>query len=233
MDEINQVRAGFNSGWQDVMGPSSRQSGFSTAGLVKLGQQAHYSEPELSWEKPVAPTDLHFYEGARLGESYRNDLFAGDVNTGSLYHFRPHDATQVAATHRPAHRLPRQQHGNLLDEQASIRFGQGFGVTTDILSGPGGFVRPVAEPGEALPDLAEDDARKRHDGDERGVRTTGCRCPMRRRIPAPQTVFTAVCLGRGSSRDARDVNSHRERCTDARGKNARGQSDFCQPSPGS
>jgi glucose/arabinose dehydrogenase len=139
MDEINQVRAGFNSGWQDVMGPSSRQGGFSQSGLVKLGAQANYSEPELSWEKPVAPTDLHFYEGARLGESYRNDLFAGDVNTGSLYHFDLTTGRKSLRLTGPLTDYVVNNTGNLLDEQGSIRFGNGFGVTTDLLSGPGGL----------------------------------------------------------------------------------------------
>lgn len=138
MDEINQVSAGFNSGWQDIMGPRARNGGSPV--LANLGAQSFYSDPEFSWATPVAPTDLHFFNSPRLGDSYRNDLFVGDANTGSLFHF---DLTSnrralslggsladLVADNTPDDRLA---------EQSSVLFGDGFGIVSDIFTGPGGM----------------------------------------------------------------------------------------------
>jgi len=138
-DEINRVSAGFNSGWQDIMGPTSANSGFDPGGLESLGPRAAYSEPKLSWENPVALTDLHFYEASRLGAEYRNDLFVGDFRTGSIFHF---DLTTGRKSLRLSGALTDYVVNNdrdLLDESGSIRFGEGFGVVSDILTGPGGM----------------------------------------------------------------------------------------------
>ncbi|HVT90873.1 MAG TPA: PQQ-dependent sugar dehydrogenase [Tepidisphaeraceae bacterium] len=138
-DEINQVSPGSNSGWRDIMGPTSRNGG-STGTLVNISSRAFYSEPEFSWATPVAPTDLHFFNGPQMGEQYRNDLFVGDVNTGSLFHF---DLTAnrraLALSGSLADLVADNDTSNRLAEQNSILFGDGFGATSDILSGPGGM----------------------------------------------------------------------------------------------
>jgi glucose/arabinose dehydrogenase len=138
-DEINRVSPGFNSGWQDVMGPTSAHPSFDPDGLESLGPRAAYSEPKLSWENPVAPTDLHFYEGSRLGAEYRNDLFVGDVKTGSIYHFDLTTGRKSLRLTGPLTDYVVNNDGDLLDESGTIRFGEGFGVTSDILTGPGGM----------------------------------------------------------------------------------------------
>ncbi|MBC8106747.1 MAG: PQQ-dependent sugar dehydrogenase [Anaerolineae bacterium] len=134
MDEINRVTPGFNSGWQDIMGPIAR-SGKTTADLVSLGLRANYQDPKLSWDETVAPTDLEFFSSSRLGTQYRNDLFVGDVNTGSLYRF---DLT----SNRKSLQLPTALADRVVDDgdsTAGIVFGSGFGVTSDIVTGPGGM----------------------------------------------------------------------------------------------
>jgi glucose/arabinose dehydrogenase len=137
-DEINRVTGGFNSGWRDIMGPRSRNGG-TTGTLVSLGAKAAYSDPEFSWVDPVAPTDLHFNTNTRLGSEYLNDLFVGDVNTGSIYHFDLTSDRKSLALSGPLADLVADNGGGLLDEQEQIVFGSGFGVTTDILNGPGGL----------------------------------------------------------------------------------------------
>ena len=138
MDEINLVRPGFNSGWEDVMGPSSLQP-IEPGSLVQLGNAAHYSDPELSWSSPVAPTDLHFYEGGRLGAQYANDLFVGDVNTGSLYHFDLTSRRRSLRLSGPLEDYVVNNDGALVDEIGDDILGEGFGVISDIFSGPGGM----------------------------------------------------------------------------------------------
>jgi glucose/arabinose dehydrogenase len=138
MDEINLVRPGFNSGWRDIMGPMS-QTPVEPGSLVQLGDNAHYSDPELSFSSPVAPTDLHFYEGSRLGSAYRNDLFVGDVNTGSLFHFDLTSQRKSLRLSGPLSDYIVNNEGDLIDELGDVILGEGFGTISDILSGPGGM----------------------------------------------------------------------------------------------
>lgn len=144
-DEINRVMGGFNSGWEDIMGPRSRNGG-SAGTLVSLGAKAAYADPQFSWASPVAPTDLHFLNSSRLGSKYRNDLFLGDVKTGALFHFDlTADRKSLVLTGDLADGVADNTNG-LLDEQDSIIFGRNFGVVTDLLNGPGAlFVLSLSE----------------------------------------------------------------------------------------
>jgi glucose/arabinose dehydrogenase len=137
-DEINRVRPGFNSGWRAVMGPIE-QNPFEPGSFVDLGPASHYSDPELSWVDPVAPTDLHFYDGPKLGGAYHNDLFVGDVRTGSLYHLDLTSARRSLRLTGPLGDYIVNNEGDLLDETENIVLGEGFGIITDILTGPGGL----------------------------------------------------------------------------------------------
>jgi glucose/arabinose dehydrogenase len=137
-DEINRVTAGFNSGWRDIMGPRSRNGG-TTGTLTEFNSRSAYSDPEFSWAETVAPTDLHFLDSSRLGADYRNDLFVGDVNTGSLYHFELTANRRALQLDGDLADLVADNSGNRLAEQDQIIFGSGFGVVTDILNGPGGM----------------------------------------------------------------------------------------------
>ncbi|HEX8282978.1 MAG TPA: PQQ-dependent sugar dehydrogenase [Pyrinomonadaceae bacterium] len=116
-DEINRVEAGFNGGWIQLMGPSSRVAEFKAievargnslqqnrwppsniadtpadalARLYKL-PGSKYTEPEFSWKYAVAPSPVGF-AGAGLGVQYAGDLFVGASRTtllgGYLMRFR-------------------------------------------------------------------------------------------------------------------------------------------------
>ena len=108
-DEINRVEAGFNGGWAQLMGPSSRISEFKSIevargnslqqnrwppsnladtpaqALARLYQLpgSHYTEPEFSWKYAVAPSPIGF-GGAGLGLQYAGDLFVGASRTTLL-----------------------------------------------------------------------------------------------------------------------------------------------------
>jgi aldose sugar dehydrogenase len=84
-DEINMVEPGFNSGWERILGPNSRDPQ-GTSDLFSV-PGSHYSDPEFSWLDPVAPTALVFLHSTDLGPQYENDLLAGDFITGTLYRF--------------------------------------------------------------------------------------------------------------------------------------------------
>ncbi len=120
-DEINRVEAGFNGGWIQLMGPSSRVAEFKAI-EVALGNSlqqnrwpptniadtpaqalarllvlpgSHYTEPEFSWKYAVAPSPIGFVRGDALGAQYSNDLFVGASRTTLLggYLFRFHLST--------------------------------------------------------------------------------------------------------------------------------------------
>jgi glucose/arabinose dehydrogenase len=109
-DEINRVEAGFNGGWIQLMGPSSRVSEFKSIEVSRgnsLQQNrwppsniadtpadalsrlfnlpgSHYTEPEFSWKYAVAPSPIGFARGSALGAQYAGDLFVGASRTTLL-----------------------------------------------------------------------------------------------------------------------------------------------------
>jgi glucose/arabinose dehydrogenase len=102
--ELNRVEPGWNSGWVQIMGPSSRVAQFKEIetspqffGLQQIRWPptniadtpaealsrlfmlpgAHFSDPEFSWKFEVAPAGLGFVTGRALGAQYNGDLFMG------------------------------------------------------------------------------------------------------------------------------------------------------------
>ena len=140
-DEVNLVAPGFNSGWSDLMGPDARDPQ-GTSGLVNLapGGALTYSDPEFSWVNTVAPTAIHFLHGSALGAAYDDKVLVTDNNTSQIYMF-----TLNAA--RDAFVLG----GGLADlvaddatERDQVRVGSGFGVATDFVRGPDGYIYAVS-----------------------------------------------------------------------------------------
>jgi uncharacterized repeat protein (TIGR01451 family) len=109
-DEINRVTPGFNGGWIQLMGPSSRISEYKSIEVNRPGglQQNRWSptliadtpaealsrlyylpgslyrEPEFSWKYAVAPSPIGFVKGKSLGAQFEGDLFVGASRT-TLY----------------------------------------------------------------------------------------------------------------------------------------------------
>lgn len=138
-DEINRVFKGFNSGWEDIMGPVSRNGGQQPGGLASLGPAATYADPKFTWVQPVAPTDLEFLPNARLGASYKNDLFVGTTREGKILRF---DLTSTRKSLRLTGALADGVADNtsgLFNEQDDLIFGEGFGIVADLFAGPGGM----------------------------------------------------------------------------------------------
>jgi len=133
-DEIDLVDAGFNSGWNLVMGPAGSPSGL----FVLPG--SHYADPKFSWRNTVAPTGIVFLDSAALGAQHENQAFVGDVNNGNLYRFPLNGA-------RDGFVLT----GGLVDKVADnagelnqVIFGTGFNGITDLKVGPDGFLYVVS-----------------------------------------------------------------------------------------
>ncbi|HEX6622752.1 MAG TPA: PQQ-dependent sugar dehydrogenase, partial [Pyrinomonadaceae bacterium] len=167
-DEINRVAPGFNGGWIQVMGPSSRVAEFKqiessrpgglqqnrwppsniadtpAEALARLFQLpgAVYTEPAFSWKYAVAPSPIGFAR-AGLG-SFSGGLFVGASRTtllgGYLFHLRLNAARDGFATGDP--RLEDRVADNAdkfdLAESESLLVGRDFGITTDIQTGSNG-----------------------------------------------------------------------------------------------
>ena len=135
-DEINVVKPGFNSGWTQIMGPLSRNTGFMIGQLVNF-PHSHYADPVFSWKNPVAVTDIEFMKSSVLGEKYKNNIFVGDYNNGNLYYF------EVNSTRTGINLDINQEKIGLsslvvdnANQQSAVTFGTGFGGISDIKIGP-------------------------------------------------------------------------------------------------
>lgn len=99
-----------------------------------------YSDPEFTWQKPVAPTGISFVKSEKLSD-YQDSVFVGDCNTGNLYRFKLNsDRTRfVFETPELSDKVL-----NLGDPNDEIVFGSGFGCVTDIELGPDGLLYIVS-----------------------------------------------------------------------------------------
>lgn len=175
-DEINRVTAGFNGGWIQVMGPSSRITEYKSIEVNRPGglQQnrwsptliadtpaqalarlyslpgSQYREPEFSWKYAVAPSPIGFVKGTALGAQFEGDLFVGASRTtlynGYLFRLRLSGDRLKIAMSDP--RLQDTVADNLdkfdITESESLLIGKNFGVTTDIQTGPDGYLYVVS-----------------------------------------------------------------------------------------
>jgi aldose sugar dehydrogenase len=142
-DELNIVHPGFNSGWNQIMGPVS-DSDMEQADLEErlvIIDGSKYADPVFGWEAPVGVTDLEFFNSTALGLKYANNLFVGDINNGNLYYFEINDnRTGIKQDENDPEDL-RDQVADDEEEISEIAFGSGFeGGITDIETGPDGFL---------------------------------------------------------------------------------------------
>jgi aldose sugar dehydrogenase len=139
-------------GLQQVRWPPTRIADTPEEALSRLFRLpgAHYTEPLLSWKFEVAPGGLGFVRGQRLGAEYEGDLIMGAARTfllgGQLWRFKLNDERQEFVFSDP--RLDDRVADNLdkydLTESESLLFGQDFGITTDIQTGPTGTLFVVS-----------------------------------------------------------------------------------------
>jgi glucose/arabinose dehydrogenase len=139
-DEVNRVDPGFNSGWNKIMGPNSRDPQDVTDLFHMPGAGETYSDPEFSWLSTIAPTAILFPRG--LGANYDNVALVGDVNTGNLYRL-PLDATRTGFNVAPIPGLA-DLVADTTTERDSLKMGSGFGGITDLEEGPDGSVYVVS-----------------------------------------------------------------------------------------
>ena len=140
-DEINLVEPGFNSGWEQLMGPDSRDP--QGTGNLFVVPGSHYSDPKFSWLDTVGPTALVFLNSTALGINYENDLFTGDINGGNLYRFRVNSA-RTGFIFNPGGGIDSDLVADNPTEVDEPLIGRGFGGITDLKVGPDGLLYVVS-----------------------------------------------------------------------------------------
>jgi aldose sugar dehydrogenase len=131
-DEINLVEPGFNSGWKQIMGPISANTGVSESNLVNM-PGSHYADPVFSWAESRGVTDIEFFNSTAFGPSYENGIFVGDITSGTLFYFEPNaDRTGLNLANDP---LLSDLIADSDDEISAVTFGTGFTGISDIETG--------------------------------------------------------------------------------------------------
>ena len=105
---------------------------------------SHFAEPQFSWKWATAPAAIGFMEDGSLGAEYRGDLFVGAsvpvLVGGYLFRFDLTKNRQRIAWSDPklADLVADNTAKHDGTESESLMFGSGFGVGTDIQTGPRG-----------------------------------------------------------------------------------------------
>ncbi|MBL8701107.1 MAG: PQQ-dependent sugar dehydrogenase [Alphaproteobacteria bacterium] len=108
---------------------------------------ASHLDPELSWLHAIAPSALGFMDGDGLGAAYAGAMFVGAatpaLDDGYLLRLRLDAARNhldLSADPRLADRVADNLGKFNASESETLRFGTGFGVVTDIQTGPDGLL---------------------------------------------------------------------------------------------
>jgi glucose/arabinose dehydrogenase len=146
-DEINLVKPGFNSGWNQIQGlwKPIGPKGFEVKGplivnprssLINFGGKGKYQTPKLILNYSVGLTALKFLNSSKLGKEYENDMFVGDVNYGNLYHFKLSGNRTGLLLHGLRDNIL-EKPGENYNFLFGINFGRGI---TDLQVGPDGYL---------------------------------------------------------------------------------------------
>ena len=140
-DEVNIVKPGFNSGWNQVMGPISK-SDITVDELVNF-PNSKYADPVFNWLPSLGITDIEFLNSSKLGDKYTNNIFVGDIGAqtdGYLYYFEVNEDRTALKFDNSNQEGLTDLIANNEEEMSEISLGTSFGGITDIETGPDGFL---------------------------------------------------------------------------------------------
>ena len=139
-------------GLQQVRWPASNIAETPAQALARLFMLpgAHYEDPAFSWKWEVAPAGIGFVDGRALGPQYDGDLIVAASRefllAGYLFRLQLTGNRRRIAVDDP--RLEDLVADNLakheLTESETLVFGVGFGVGTDVQTGPNGNLYVVS-----------------------------------------------------------------------------------------
>jgi glucose/arabinose dehydrogenase len=137
-DEINLVERGFNSGWNQIMGPDGRNAA-GVANLYSL-PRSRYADPKFAWLETIGVTGIAFLGSEQFGPEYENNAFVGDVNNGNLYRFVLNKARNgFILSDGLADKV-----ADSVNERNDLRVGMDFNGITDLKVGPDGLLYVVS-----------------------------------------------------------------------------------------
>ena len=145
-DEINLVKPGFNSGWDETQGFLLSKHNNSLEDLENYGEKGKYSDPEFVWNITSGLTALKFLTSSKYGEEYTNDLLVGDFHNGYLYHFGLNEYRTSLALNGSI----QDKTANSIEELQEIILGKGFLGVTDIEVGPDGYLYILSHGGGSI-----------------------------------------------------------------------------------
>jgi hypothetical protein len=128
---------------------------------------SHYSDPAFSWRYEVAPAGLGFIRGRQLGPQYEGDLVVGAARPlladGHLFRLQLTGNRRKVAVDDPRleDRVADNHEKYDITESESLLFGTGFGIGTDIRTGPGGQLYVVSLTHGAVYEIARRSKGKR------------------------------------------------------------------------
>lgn len=105
---------------------------------------SHYSDPEFSWKFEVAPAGLGFIGSRALGPQYEGDMIVGAARNflegGTLFRLNlTGNGAKIGVEDQRLEDRVADNNGKFdITESESLLFGTGFGVGTDIQTGPNG-----------------------------------------------------------------------------------------------
>jgi len=107
---------------------------------------ANYTDPLLTWKFEVAPAGLGFIQGSALGPEFDGDLVIGGARDflmqGHLFHFKLTDdrldLDLESNSELDDSRVIQNTNKWDITGSENFLFGKGFGITTDIQTGPNG-----------------------------------------------------------------------------------------------
>jgi aldose sugar dehydrogenase len=111
---------------------------------------SHYSDPEFSWKYEVAPAGIGFISSRNLGPQYQGDIIVGAARNflqgGTLFHFNVTGNRQKIAVSDPrlSDRVADNTNKFDITESETLLFGTGFGIGTDVQTGPNGNLYVVS-----------------------------------------------------------------------------------------
>jgi len=135
-DEINLVMPKFYSGWPIISGPANQEQLETLPPFFDF----QYSDPEFSWEDPVAPTAITFVN-SNLFNEYHDYILVGDFNTQTIFKFKLNSERTDFIFDEPKLKDLVFNRGDPLEE---IVFSIGYPGITDLKFGPDGILYVVS-----------------------------------------------------------------------------------------
>ncbi len=157
--QFKQIETTYGNGdLQQLRWPPSLIADTPAAALARLYMLpgALYNDPQFSWKYAIPAAPLGFVQGRGLGPQFEGDMFVGAARTflagGFLFRFKlTPDRLRFAFTDSRLNDLVADNLDKFdITESESLLIGRGFGITTDIETGPNGDLFIVSNTNSAV-----------------------------------------------------------------------------------